>query len=282
MIPVMKIGFIGAGIMGAPMARNLAESGHEVRLWNRTREKAEAVEGVTVADSAAAAAEGADAVVTMLTDGGAVASVAGDFVGDGVLWLQTSTVGIDATDELMRLAADRGATFVDAPVLGTKEPAEQGKLTVLASGPADALATAEPVFEAVGAKTVKLGDAGEGTRLKLVVNSWLVALVEGLAETIAFAESIGVDPQVFLETIDGAPMGTPYAQLKGKAMIGREFPPSFPLSLALKDARLVRQAAEKAGIDLPLVETVERQFARADEAGHGDEDMAAVFLASAR
>jgi 3-hydroxyisobutyrate dehydrogenase len=278
----MRIGFIGAGIMGAPMARNLAEAGHEVRLWNRTREKAEAVDGVTVADSTAGAADGADAVVTMLSDGDAVESVAPDFVADGVLWLQMSTVGIEATEKLMALAADRGATFVDAPVLGTKQPAENGELVVLASGPSDALSTAAAVFDAVGAKTVSLGDAGEGTRLKLVLNAWLVALVEGLAETIAFAESIGVDPKLFLETIDGAPMGTPYAQLKGKAMIAREFPPAFPLSLALKDARLVRQAAEQAGIELPLVATVERQFARADEAGHGDEDMAAIFFASAR
>jgi 3-hydroxyisobutyrate dehydrogenase len=278
----MRIGFIGAGIMGAPMARNLADAGHDVHLWNRTREKAEAVDGVTVADSPGAAAEDADAVVTMLSDGDAVDSVAGDFVGDGVLWLQMSTVGMEATEKLMQLAADRGATFVDAPVLGTKQPAEKGELVVLASGPDDALAKAEPVFDTVGAKTVTLGDAGAGTRLKLVLNSWLVALVEGLAETIAFAEAIDVDPKTFLETIDGAPMGTPYAQLKGKAMIERDFPASFPLSLALKDARLVRKAAERAGVELPLVETVERQFERADDDGHGDEDMAAVFLATAR
>jgi 3-hydroxyisobutyrate dehydrogenase len=278
----MKIGFIGAGIMGAPMARNLAEAGHEVHLWNRTREKADAVEGVTVAGSAAEAAEGADVVITMLSDGDAVESVAGDVAADGALWLQMSTIGIEATEKLMKLAADGGATFVDAPVLGTKQPAEKGELVVLASGPKDALSTAGPVFDAVAAKTVELGEAGEGTRLKLVLNSWLVSLVEGLAETIAFAEAIGVDPKLFLETIDGAPMGTPYAQLKGKAMIEREFAPSFPLSLALKDARLVRQAAEGAGIDLPLIETVERQFARAEEDGHGDEDMAAIFRATAR
>ena len=268
--------------MGAPMARNLADAGHEVRLWNRTRDKAEAVNGVTVVDSAEDAASGADAVVTMLADGDAVDSVASEFVADGVLWLQMSTVGMEATQILMKQAADAGATYVDAPVLGTKQPAEKGELVVLASGHGDALEAAGPVFDAVGAKTVTLGDAGEGTKLKLVLNSWLVSLVEGLAETIAFAEGIGVDPKLFLETIDGAPMGTPYAQMKGKAMIAREFDTSFPLSLALKDARLVRKAAEDAGVDLPVVEAVERQFARAEEDGHGDEDMAAIFYASAR
>lgn len=279
----MRIGFIGTGTMGALMARNLAREGHEVRVWNRTREKAEAVGcGASVADTAADAAHAAGAVVTMLSDGDAVAAVAPEFVAEGMLWLQMSTVGVDATESLMALAADRGAVFVDAPVSGTREPAEQGTLTVLASGPTTAIAAAKPVFDVVGARTVELGDAGEGTRLKLVLNAWLVALVEGLAEAIALAEAIGVDPRTFLDAIDGAPIGTPYAQLKGKAMIDREFPPSFPLSLALKDARLVMAAAAQAGVALPLAAAVEAQFARADEAGHGGDDMAAVFLASDR
>jgi 3-hydroxyisobutyrate dehydrogenase len=182
----------------------------------------------------------------------------------------------------MSLAARRGASFVDAPALGTKQPAEEGQLVVLASGPGDAIAQAEPIFGAVGSKTVKLGGADEATRMKLVLNTWLLSLVEGLAETIALAESIGVDPSRFLEIIDGAPMGTPYAQLKGKAMIAREFAPSFPLSLAHKDARLVLAAAEEAGLNLAAVREVERQFARAAGDGHGDEDMAAVFTATAR
>jgi 3-hydroxyisobutyrate dehydrogenase len=118
--------------------------------------------------------------------------------------------------------------------------------------------------------------------MKLVLNTWLLSLVEGLAETIALAESIGVDPSHFLEIIDGAPMGAPYAQLKGKAMIAREFAPAFPLSLAHKDARLVLAAAEEAGLTLPAVHQVERQFARAAGDGHGDEDMAAVFTATVR
>jgi 3-hydroxyisobutyrate dehydrogenase len=277
----MKIGFAGAGIMGAPMARHLAEAGHEVRLWNRTREKAEEVEGVTVADSPEAAAEGADMVVTMLADADAVMSVAPRLVTGDAPWVQMSTVGLEATRSGMSLASRRGVPMVDAPVLGTRQPAEEGKLVVLASGPADAIEQAEPIFDAVGSKTVRLGETDEATRMKLVLNAWLVSLVEGLAETIALAQAIDVDPSQFLEIIDGAPMGTPYAQLKGKAMIAREFAPSFPLSLAHKDARLVLAAAEEAGLKLPAVQAVERQFARAEGDGHGDEDMAAVFLATA-
>jgi 3-hydroxyisobutyrate dehydrogenase len=277
----MKIGFAGAGIMGAPMARHLAEAGHDVRLWNRTREKAEEVEGVTVADSPESAAEGADILVTMLADGDAVMSVAPSFVNGDAPWVQMSTVGLEATRSAMSLASRRGVSFVDAPVLGTKEPAEQGQLVVLASGPDEAIDQADPIFQAVGSKTIRLGESDAATRMKLVLNAWLVSLVEGLAETIALAQSIDVDPTQFLEIIDGAPMGTPYAQLKGKAMIEREFAPSFPLSLAHKDAKLVLAAAEEAGIELPAVQAIERQFGRAASHGHGDADMAAVFLATA-
>src|SRR5206468_10559326 len=139
---------------------------------------------------------------------------------------------------------------------------------------------AKPVFEAVGSRTVELGEAGEGTRLKLVVNSWIVTLVEALAETIAFAEAIGVDPSRFLDTIDGGPLGPAYAQLKGKMMLAREFDPSFSLALARKDARLVLEAAARHGFDAALVDVVAHKMDEAVEAGHGDEDMAATFLAS--
>jgi 3-hydroxyisobutyrate dehydrogenase len=180
----------------------------------------------------------------------------------------------------MELAEQRGTPFVDAPVVGTKQPAEKGELTILASGPRDARERAKPVFDAVG-RTIDLGAAGEGTRLKLVINSWLVILVEGLAETIAFAESIGVDPERFLETIEGGPTGPAYAQLKGKMMIARKFDPSFSLALARKDAGLVLEAAERHGFDAALVEVVVRKMDEAIAAGHGDEDMAATFYAAA-
>jgi 3-hydroxyisobutyrate dehydrogenase len=211
----------------------------------------------------------------MAGDDGAVGAMSGDAV-----WAQMSTVGIEATERLQKLAADAGVAYVDAPVLGTKQPAEQGQLIVLASGPEGALARCQPVFEAVGSKTVQAGEAGAGTRLKLVVNTWLVALVEGLAETIALAQTIGVDPQLFLDTIDGGPMGPAYAQLKGKLMIERTFEPAFSLALARKDAKLVLDAAAAHGFEAPLVEAVVRQMDRAIELGHGDEDMAATYEAS--
>jgi 3-hydroxyisobutyrate dehydrogenase len=278
----MRIAFIGTGIMGAPMARNLAAAGFEVHAWNRTREKAEGIDGVSVADSPAAAAAGADVLITMLTDGDAVESVASDAVRDGITWLQMSTVGLDATEGLMKLAGERSVPYVDAPVLGTKQPAEQGNLTVLASGPGDAIERARPVFDAVAARTLELGEAGQGQRLKLVANNWVVALMESVAETFALAEALDVDPRRFLEAIDGGPLDSGYAKAKGELIMKREFPPSAPLSIMLKDTELIRDAARAAGIEIPLAELIARQFGRAVAAGHGDEDMAATYYATAR
>jgi 3-hydroxyisobutyrate dehydrogenase len=282
----MNVAVLGTGTMGAPMARNLLSAGLGVRAWNRTPEKARPLEddGAAVFDSAAEAAADAELILTVLSDGTAVEEAIADvdLAGASAAWLQMSTVGIAATERLAEIAAERGARFVDAPVIGTKQPAEQGQLIVLASGPRDARERARPVFEAVGSRTVELGEAGEGTRLKLVVNSWLVALVEGLAETLGLAEAIGVDPRVFLDTIDGGPLGPAYAQLKGKAMVAREFPPAFSLELARKDAALVLEAAERHDFDAALARVVVEKMNEAIAAGHGDEDMAATFWASAR
>ena len=267
-----KVAFLGTGIMGAPMARHLAGAGHEVRAWNRTPEKAEGL-GASVAGSPAEAVEGADVVVTMLSDGPAVAQVMdGITLRDDQLWWQASTVGIDWIARL-------GDRLVDGPVLGTRQPAEDGKLTVLVSGPGrDQLAD---VFEPVSVKVVDLGkEIGTGTRMKLVLNTWVLALVEGLAETIALAEGLQIDPQQFLDIITGGLMDTPYAHMKGKQMIERSFPPSFPLALAAKDAGLVADAAREAGLDLPLPGLIRDQMGKAVEAGHGEEDLAATFLAS--
>jgi 3-hydroxyisobutyrate dehydrogenase len=278
----MRVAFMGTGIMGAPMARNIAAAGIDVVAWDRTRAKAEAVEGVTVPDSPGEGTDGADFLITMLTDGAAVESVAQDALREGVTWLQMSTVGIEATERLMKLAEERGVPFVDAPVLGTREPAENGALVVMASGDPDAIARARPIFDAVAARVIELGEAGEGQRLKLVSNAWVVAITEATAETFAFAEALGVDPRKFLEAIEGGPLDVAYARTKGELMLRREFPPSFPLRLALKDVRLVREAASQAGIDIPLAGVIARQFERAAEDGHGDEDLAAAYLAAAR
>jgi 3-hydroxyisobutyrate dehydrogenase len=280
----MRVAVLGTGIMGAPMARNIAAAGHEVRAWNRSRERAEplAEHGVRVCDTAGEAVEGAEVVVTMLADGSAVETVAEglDFP-DGAVWAQTSTVGIESTDRLAATAARAGVPLVDAPVSGTKAPAEQGQLTVLVSGDPAARERCAPVFDAVAANVVVLGDEpGAATRMKLVLNAWLVALIEGLAESVALAEGLGLDPAKFLEIIDGGPLGPPYAKMKGTMMIERAYEPSFSLALAAKDAQLALDAAARAGLELPALAAIRAQLERGVEQGHGEKDMAAAVEAT--
>jgi 3-hydroxyisobutyrate dehydrogenase len=280
------VAVLGTGIMGAAMARNLLAAGIKVRAWNRSREKAEPLErdGAEVVDDPRDAARGADFVLTMLADADAVEeAVGGDVLsalaGDGV-WLQMSTVGEGGNERLLGLATKGGVAYVDAPVLGTKQPAEQGQLIVLASGPEEVRARSEEIFGAVGSKTVWLGEAGEGSRLKLVVNNWIVGLLGVLAETVAFAQAIGVDPAKFLETIEGGPLGLPYAQLKGSMMVEEDFPTSFSANLARKDAALVLDAAEAHDLRMQIAESVMARFDEAIQAGYGEEDMAAVYRAA--
>jgi 3-hydroxyisobutyrate dehydrogenase len=274
------VAVLGTGIMGAPMARNLLAAGFPVRVWNRTAEKTAPLgaAGAIIGASPAEAAAGAQIVLTMLTDADAVLDTAAGALDGAQVWIQASTVGIEGTERCAALAAERGVAFVDAPVLGTRQPAEEGKLTVLASGPADVRDRVDPVFDAVGAKTWWVGEAGAGQRLKLVANAWVLALVEGLAETLRLAEGLGIPPQMFLDVIAGGPLDAGYAQAKGKAMIARDFPPAFPLRHAAKDLRLVEAAADRHDLDTPLVAAIAARFAEGVAAGHGDLDMAATFL----
>ena len=262
----MRVALLGTGTMGAGMARNLLAAGHEVRAWNRTRERAEAIVGASVLDTPAEACGGAEVVITMLADADAVEAAMDGVELDGAVWAQMSTIGVEATE---RLARD---TFVDAPVLGSRPGAEAGELIVLASGPFE---RCRPVLEAVG-EIVDLGpQPGAGTRMKLVLNHWVIALVEGLAETVLLAERLGLDPQAFLDVIDGGPMGPAYAKLKGTNMVERRYDPNFSLKLARKDADLITAAAD----DLPLARLISERMGRAIEAGHGDEDFSAVVEA---
>jgi 3-hydroxyisobutyrate dehydrogenase len=274
------VAVLGTGIMGAPMARNLLAAGFPVRAWNRTAERAAPLgeAGAVVAGSPGEAAAGAPIVLTMLTDADAVLETAADALATAEVWVQMSTVGVEGAERCAALAAEHGVTLVDAPVLGTRQPAEEGKLTVLASGPDGVRERVDPLFDAVGARTFWLGEAGSGQRLKLVANTWVLALVEGLAETLRLAEGLGVDPQSFLDVIAGGPLDAGYAQAKGRGMIAREFPPAFPLRHAAKDLRLVQAAADRHDLDVPLVAAIAERFAQGVAAGNGDLDMSATFL----
>jgi 3-hydroxyisobutyrate dehydrogenase len=283
------IAVLGAGgVMGLPIARNLARAGFDVRAWNRSTEKTQplADDGVEIVASPAEAVEGAGVVLTILSDAEAVVAVmagggrALSAMGDDSIWIQASTIGEQGTQRCIALAAERGVGFVDSPVLGTKAPAEQGKLVVLASGRDDLRARVAPIFDVIGQRTMWVGEAGSGTLLKLVSNTWILSVVEGSAEALALAEGVGVDPKLLLEAVAGGPLDLPYLQMKGNAIMKRDFEPSFRLALAAKDARLVEETVRRHNLDLPLVTTIRERLDEGSRA-HGDLDMCATYLTSA-
>ncbi|SDH44037.1 3-hydroxyisobutyrate dehydrogenase [Nonomuraea jiangxiensis] len=274
--------------MGAPMARNLAQAGMEVRVWNRTKAKAEPLSaaGAVVAGSPADAVEGADVIITMLTDGDAVhaaLSAAAPALKAGQVWAQMSTVGVAAVDRLSALAAEHGLTFVDAPVQGTRQPAEQGKLVILAAGAESARQALDPIFDVLGARTLWLagdGATGAGTKLKMATVSCGISITAVVAEALALARGLGLDPDLVRQVISGGPMDSPYFQAKARAILENDYAPSFTVSNAEKDTRLIAEAAETAGVRLDVVAAAGDRFRRAESQGHGDQDMAATYFAS--
>ena len=284
--PPLTVAVLGTGVMGAPMASNIARAGLAVRAWNRTTERARPLEqdGATVVERPEDAVDGADVALTMLSDAGPTLELAETILpalGADAVWLQAGTVGLDGTERCIDLAQRHGIAFVDAPVLGTLKPAQDGALTVLASGPDDAIERCSPVFRAIGQRTVRLGPAGRGTRLKLAVNTWVLALTEGTAEAVAMAKGLGLGVGDLLEALEGSATDSPYFRMKSKLMDDGEYPVSFTLRLAAKDAALMEDAARAAGIDLPLLRAVARRLAEGVEAGYGEEDMAAAYRLSA-
>ena len=273
-----SVALLGTGIMGRGMARNIVKAGIPLTVWNRSPEKAADL-GADVAQSPQDAVKGAGIVVTILSDAAVVEAVVREAEPErGTVWLQQATVGVEGCERLAEVATELGLVYVDAPVLGTKGPAEAGQLTVLASGPEEARGTVQPVLDAIGAKTLWRGRAGQGSRLKLVANSWVLTVIEGVAEALTLAKALDLDPQSFLDVIKGGAMDAPYVQLKGGAMLSGELDPQFPLWGAAKDARLIQEAGRAAGVDLSIIEAARRHFERAVSDGHGDLDMAATYL----
>ena len=280
------VSVLGTGIMGAAMARNLAAEGHDVRVWNRTPEKAAGL-GAQVAPTPAEAVRDADVIITMLYDGGTVREVfalAAPALKPGARWLQSTTVSLGDVAALAELAAAHDVVFYDAPVLGTRQPAEAGMLTVLGAGPAEHRDQLAPVLDAIAAKVVWLdeqGARGGATRLKLVANSWVLAATHGAAEALSLAEALGVDPDRFFEVIGGGPLDMGYLHAKVDLIRqGKLSPASFAVETAEKDARLIVAAGAEHGVRLDVAAAGAERFRRAAAQGHGDEDMAASYHAS--
>lgn len=281
----MKIGFIGLGIMGGAMATNLLKAGYAVTVWNRSADKCTALTalGATMAASPRAAAEESDIVIAMMATPDAVAVVrdgadgivAGLAPGKG--YVDMSTVDAETSRESARLVHQKGALFLEAPVAGSRKPAEDATLTIMTAGDRQLYDTALPVLEAMGKKTLFLGETGKAAHMKLANNLVMCGALTALSEGIALAAGSGIDPAQLLEVLDSGAVSNPMFRLKGPQIAAnREFPTAFPLKHMQKDLRLALHLAEEVGQPLFATATINELYKAALAGGFGDEDFAAV------
>ena len=272
---------LGAGgMMGQGMARNAAAADIPVHAWNRTAAKLDELAGVDDRGDLRDRPRGGDRRRRggddaerrrrddrrdAGPDGGAAGS-------EGAVWVQMGTIGVEGSERCAELARDRGLDYVDAPVLGTKKPAAEGQLVVLASGPEGPRELLEPFFDAIGKRTIWLGAAGQGSKLKVVVNAWLCSITEGTAEMLRLAAALGLEPRLVLDALEDGPLEAPYMRMKGEAMLKGDYTPVVPARLATKDARLAVDAGAAAGAEIPVVEAIAAQMeavaADASRRGH--------------
>jgi 3-hydroxyisobutyrate dehydrogenase len=277
----VRVGLLGAGLMGSAMAHRLLDQGIPVIAWDRNTEQVRAL-GARGAEQAGAPGEvvsGAGVVITMLPTAEVVLDVIEPLLDDwpkDTIWLQMSSVGAAEADQLARVAEARAVTLVDAPVSGSTHPAEEGQLTILASGPDSAKTVLEPVFAALASRVMWVGKAGMGSRLKLATNHWMISSVAALAESMHLCDAMGLDQQHFIALLDGGPLGSAYAVQKLDEMRRHEYPAGFPVRLALKDLELVHEVEDSSRITMPLLDAVLERFTTAgDELA--DQDVAAIY-----
>ena len=277
----VRVGVLGVGLMGSAMGHRLLDRGIEVIAWDRNPEQISAIEerGGKRADEPTEVVRGADVVITMLPTAPIVLDVVEPLLEDwpeATIWLQTSSIGATEADQLTEVAQAHGVTLVDAPVSGSTHPAEEGELTILASGPDSARASVEPVFEALGSRVLWVGEAGMGSRLKMAANHWMIAMTAALAESMHLCEAMGLDQRQFIELLDGGPLGSAYGLLKLDEMRRHEYPAGFPVRLALKDLELVHEVEQSSRAAMPVLDVVLDRFLWANE-DHADEDLASVY-----
>jgi len=281
-----RVAVLGTGIMGSPMALNLMAAGIPTTVWNRSGSATDELSraGATVAPTAAQAVAGARVGSTMLPTPAVVKSVMFDdraidaFARDAV-WAQMGTFGIDDTLAICDTARARrpDVLYVDAPVSGTKGPAEDGALLILASGPVEAKGPLDRPFAAMGRRTMWLGDVGKGSGLKLVINAYLSILVEAVAEMLELADNFGIDHDLVTESIEGGPLDAPFAMKKLTKMDTGDYTTEFPLVWALKDVDLAIASAPEAA--LPSLKALAERWRSGVDKGHGRKDVSAARLA---
>ncbi len=295
----MRIAFIGLGIMGSRMAANIQKSHPDLVVYNRSVSKAQELvrKGARLASSPAQAVEGAEVVFTMLSTPAAVREAALGSVEAGgkgargeegaqgflprmkpnALWVDCSTVNPAFSRQMAAAARERGLRFIDAPVAGSKLPAERGELLFLAGGEAHDLAAVRPILEQMGKKILHLGAAGSGTAMKMVVNLMLGQAMAAFSEAVAFAESLGLERSAVLDTLLGGATAAPFLQAKRSKIESGSYDTEFPLRWMLKDLDLAAQEAAASGAVLLAGSATREAFALALKAGLGDEDFSAIY-----
>jgi 3-hydroxyisobutyrate dehydrogenase len=280
------VAVLGTGPMGHGMATSARRAGIPTVVWNRELEAAQDLTdiGAEVAQSAADAARQADIVVTMVTDADAVISIARDdgmlaALAPGAIWVQMSTIGVAGIDRVASMVEKErpDVTLVDAPVSGSKLPAQQGKLTIFASGPDDVRARVTPLFDALGERTIWVGAVGAGSRLKIVNNTWLAFVSEAVATSVALARRLGLDAQTVQDALGGGPLVSSWQAAKLQRIVKDDYSPQFALSLALKDVRLAVQAA--GGDRFATLAGLADEWQQVVDDGLGHEDITVVTRA---
>jgi 3-hydroxyisobutyrate dehydrogenase len=277
------VAVIGTGIMGSAMAVRLIDAGHSVRVWNRSSDPLEVLgkAGAAVARDPGDAVAGARVVITMLPTASAATEVmvAGgvlDAIAPGAVWAQMGTIGLDATRTFDEAVHDRRpeVLFVDAPVSGSKIPAERGELIVLASGAPEAAPIVDPVFDVIGRRTLWLGPAGMGSRMKLVLNTWLAFEIEAAAEIAALTDAFGIQDDTLTTAIAGSPLVSTFAATKLAKMQARDESTEFSLGWALKDLDLVADAAPSG--TTPIARAIAERWRGLVADGAGSFDVSAA------
>jgi 3-hydroxyisobutyrate dehydrogenase len=286
MARIERVAFCGLGIMGGPMAANLARAGFELSVWTRTSEKAERFadeHGARAAATPAEAAAGVEALITMVPDSPEVESTlfgadgAATALPSGALAIDMSTIAPSAAKVIGERLAEQGIDFLEAPVSGSRPKAEDGTLTIMAGGERAAFERALPLFEAMGERIVHVGPRGHGQLAKLLTNTMGAVNAAALAEAVVTVKRAGVDPDAFLQVAGGSAGASTVLTLKGRPMFDEDFKPLFKLEHMLKDVRHCLEEAKALGVQLRLGAVAEALYARAAEQGHGEEDFAAVI-----
>ncbi len=279
-----KIGFMGLGIMGAPMAANILKAGYPLTVYNRTAAKAESLAklGAQVAVSPKALAQDAQIIVAMVTGPEALYELlfgpegAAEAFGPEQVFINMSSVSPSFTLELGKELAPTAIRFVDAPVSGTKKPAEDGALVILAGGNRQRVQELEPLFLTMGKKVIYCGKTGQGSMMKMFINLLLGLMMEGFAEALNFGRLGGLDLEAMLETVSAGAMNAPMFQVKAANFRNQNFPAAFPLKHLAKDAKFVVDTAYELGAPVPAGQMLLHLYRLGVAQGWGDEDISAI------